>query len=205
MVAGSLGDVKLVSDVVSNVVTIAGVLIGTGWAYWAFLRERTRWPKANLELVMSHRELTADETLINVKVKVHNAGRGLMKLTKMRVDVRQVLPLADRPAEKLQAGKLIKKGVWKADWLTLEGGQNITVWESEQNPERRPEIEPGENDELRSDFVVPSTWETVFIYVYLTNAARKGQNLGWTVTSYYDLTGNETAGIAKNIIVGEAE
>ena len=202
--AGSLETVKLVSDVASNVVTIAGVLIGAGWAYWAFVRERTRWPKANLELAMSHRTLTSDQTLLHIKVKVHNAGRGLMKLNELRVDVRQVLPLTDETAQELQGGSLIATDRGRARWRTSAENQHICRWGAGQPLPAEPEIEPGENDEFGNDFVVPSTLETVYVYVYLKNVARKGRDLGWTVTSYYDVAGSEGDGSAKNVIGGEA-
>jgi hypothetical protein len=201
MVAGSLETVKLVSDVVSNVATIGGVAIGGWWTYRTFIRERTRWPKANLELAMSHRELTADQTLLHIKVKIHNAGRGLMTLTKLRVDVRQVLPLTDKSAEDLQKGSLIKRGKWRAKWPIRAEDEHICLWGPGEEQEVEPRIEPGENDELGNDFLVPSTWEMVYVYVYVTNAALKGRDeLGWTVTSYYNLTASEGDDSARNLI-----
>jgi hypothetical protein len=204
MVAGSLETVKMVSDVASNVVTVAGVLIGAGWAYWAFVRERTRWPKANLELDMSHRTLTPEKTLLHIKVKVHNAGRGLMKLDELKVQVRQVLPLITETAQELEEGSLIDADRGKARWRTRPEDQHICRWGPEQPLPTEPEIEPGENDEFGNDFVIPADLEVVYIYVYLKNVARKGRELGWTITSYYDLAGSEGGGSARNMIAKEA-
>lgn len=207
MVAGTLETVKLVSDVASNVVTIAAVVIGGVWTYRTFIMERTRWPKANLELVMSHRELTAGQTLFHVKVKVHNAGRGLMKLNELLVDVRRVLPLTDETERELEDGSLIAADWGKARWRTRKENQHICLWGPGQALETEPEIEPGENDEFGNDFILPSTLETVYVYVYLKNVARKtgkARDLGWTVSSYYDFVGKEGGGSAKNVIAREA-
>lgn len=203
MAAGALETWKTVSDLASNVVTIAALLIGAAWGYWAFVRERTRQPKANVELVMSHRELTPDQTLLHIKVKVHNAGRGLMKLGELRVDVRQVLPLVEATAGELRTGSLIAAD-GKARWRTREQDQHRCRWGAGAPLGEGPEIEPGENDEFRHDFVLAATLETVFVYVYVENVARKDRKLGWTVTSYYDLAGSEGGGSAKNVIVREA-
>jgi len=200
MVASSLETMKTISDVASNVVTIAGVLIGAGWAYWAFVRERTRWPKANLELEMSHRVLTDDKTLFHVKVKVHNAGRGLMKLDELHVQVRQVLPLIAETAQELQEDSLIDADRGKARWRTRPEDQHICRWGPECPLPTEPEIEPGENDEFGNDFVLSADLEVVFVYVYLKNVNRKGREMGWTVTSYYDLVGSEGGGSARNVI-----
>lgn len=205
MVAGTLETVKLVSDVASNAATIAAVLVGGFWTYWAFVRERTRWPRANLELVMSHRELSADKTLLHVKVKVNNSGRGLMKLTELWVDVRRVLPLSDEVAEELRSGTLIAAESGKAGWRIPQDCQHECRWGPGEKRKVEPEIEPGENDEFPHDFIVPSTLRTVYIYVHVKNEARKGRDeLGWTVSSYYDLAGTEGGDSAKNMIAAEA-
>jgi hypothetical protein len=202
MVAGSLETVKLVSDVASNVVTIAAVLVGAVWAYWAFLRERTRWPKATVELILTHRELSAEHTLLNAKVKIHNAGRGLMKLTRIRVDISQVLPLSDKDQKKLTADCSKPKDKRQANWRFLDGARSLWGGKPESDPE--PEIEPEENDEFGYDFIVPSTLETVYVYVYIENAKKRGKQLGWSVTNYYDLEGKAGGESAVNVVARES-
>jgi hypothetical protein len=193
MVVGALETVKTVSDVVSDVVTISAVLVGAGWAYWAFLRERTRWPKATLELVLYHRELSTEQTLLHAKVKVHNAGRGLMELTRVRAVVDQVLPLADEIGE-LEVGYL--------DPTEKEGETNWKPFaESEQVLQaEQAEMEPGENDEFGFDFAVPSSFETVHVYVYVENYKKRGKKLGWCVSNYYDLSGKAGGESAVNVV-----
>jgi hypothetical protein len=199
---GNLETVKTVSDVASNAATIIAIVVGAIWGYWAFLRERTRWPKATLELVISHRELTAEKALLHTKVKVHNAGRGLMKLSRIRIDAYQVRPLAEESKEALDRGELVPKDEHRANWNLLE---RVTLrWDEEQCKDCAPEIEPGENDEYIGDFVVPSNLETVFVYVYVKNVARKRGNLGWPVTNYYDLKGQAGGESAVNVISSES-
>jgi hypothetical protein len=191
--AGSLETVKTVSDVVSNVVTIGAVLVGAVWAYWAFLRERTRWPKATLELVLYHRELSAEQTLLHAKVKIHNAGRGLMELTRVRAVVDQVLPLASEVGE-LEDGYLDpteKEG--ETNWKPFAEGERVLQAEE-------AETEPGENDEFGFDFAVPSSFETVHVYVYVENFMKRGKKLGWCVTNYYDLSGKAGGESAVNVV-----
>lgn len=201
---GSLEEVKMVSDVASNVVTICAVLVGAVWAYWAFLRERTRWPKATVELILTHRELSAEHTLLHAKVKIHNAGRGLMKLTRIRVDISQVLPLSSKDQKKLAADCLKPKDVTLANWRFLDGARSLWGDQPESGPEQEPEIEPEENDEFGYDFIVPSTLETAYIYVYIENAKKRGRKLGWSVTNYYDLEGKAGGESAVNVVARES-
>jgi hypothetical protein len=190
MAVGALETVKTVSDVVSNVVTISAVLVGAVWAYWAFLRERTRWPKATLQLVLYHRELSTEQTLLHAKVKIHNAGRGLMELTRVRAVVDQVLPFAGE----IEVGYM--------DPTEKEGETNWKPFaESEQVLQaEEAEMEPGENDEFDFDFAVPSSFETVHVYVYVENYKKRGKKLGWCVSNYYDLSGKAGGESAVNVV-----
>lgn len=204
MVAGSLETVKTFSDVASNVFTVGAILVGAGWTYWAFLRERTRWPKATVELILTHRELSAEHTLLNAKVKIHNAGRGLMKLTRIRVDISQVLPLSGKDQKKLAADCLKPKNETRANWRFLDGARSLWGDQPGASPEPEPEIEPEENDEFGYDFIVPSTLETVYLYVYIENAKKRGRKLGWCVTNYYDLEGKAGGESAVNVVARES-
>jgi hypothetical protein len=206
MAAGSLEDVKTVSDVASNVITIAAAIAAAIGTYWAFFRERTRWPKANLELVLSHRRLNSKKVLLHAKVKVHNAGRGLMKLTRIRVDVYQVRPLLPETEAGLNDGTLKPYGSSRARWERID--RETLLWgeaSSAPAPEPEPELEPGENDEFGCDFIVPASLETVRVYVYVLNVAKRRRegNLGWSVTNYYDLGGSSGAESAANVVVSE--
>jgi hypothetical protein len=202
MTAGSLETVKLVSDVASNVVTIVVAVLGVVTAYLAFFAERKRWPKADLELVMSHRQLTNDKVLLHVKVKIRNVGRSLMKLSALRVDVRQVLPLLNATAELLESDGLVAEtdqGA-RAQWETIDTSH--PKWAPDGD--RAPEIEPQESDEPRFDFILPASLETVLIYVYVQNVKKRERKVGWTVTSLYDLKGRSGVKSANNLISEEA-
>jgi hypothetical protein len=181
MAAGSLETVKLVSDVASNVVTVVALLVGAGWAGWAFLRERVRWPKADLELEVSHRQLTADEQLLHVKVNVENTGRSRIVLTELRVDVYRVLPLDEETKKSVRERNLVRGEGTEAAWPGVTAA--IRQWAGEE----RPGIEPGEGDEYCFDFVVPGTLRVAFVYVYVHNFMKKRRTMGWPATVLYDL------------------
>lgn len=178
-----LNSAKTASDIAANVATAAAVVFGAIWAYWRFVRERTRWPRANLELVIAHRRLTDNTTGLNAKVKIHNAGRGLMKLRELRVDLYRVLPIDDRLRKKVDCGCLVPPGEVEAAWPVIE--QHKTVWS-----ENQPELEPDENDEFGFDFFVPASDQVVFVYAYLRNIAKKRgkHQIGWTLSAFYDLS-----------------
>jgi hypothetical protein len=184
MAVGSLETVKLVSDVATNVMTVVALVIGAGWAGWAFLRERVRWPKADLVLEISHRQLTADEQLLHVKVNVENTGRSRIVLTELRVDVYRVLPLDEGTAKSVRERTLVAGDGTEAAWPGVTDA--VKQWPDGE----RPEIEPGEGDEYCFDFVVPATLGVAFVYVYVHNFMKKRQATGWPATALYGLEGD---------------
>jgi hypothetical protein len=203
MPIASLDTVKTVTDITTSAVTILAIIIGAIWAYWRFARERTRWPRATLELVVVHRRLTTTHTLLNTKVKVHNGGSGLMKLSHMRVAIHQVLPVGSQTRREIEAGCLVPKGEYEAEWPCI--GLHEREW-----TENLPEIEPQENDEFANDFLLAGDVQTVFIYAYIWNVKKKRgkRELGWPVTTFYDLggptgEGREDSLVARGVSVAE--
>jgi len=51
------------------------------------------------------------------------------------------------------------------------------------------EMEPGESDEILCDFVVDSDAQVVEVYSYLQNEQKEGREIGWHLTTLYDLEG----------------
>lgn len=180
----NLEDLKSVSDLVSNAITTLAVVFGGAWAYWRFLRERTRWPRAALSLQFTERRLDDSTTLLEAKLIVTNEGRGLMRVTDLRFYLHRIDPLDSKMQAKIAAGCAYNDSGIEADWPLIE--QRLREWKKRECPE----LEPGESDEYICDFFLPPTEKTVFLYVYLGNE-RKGRfrhhELGWQVTAIHDL------------------
>jgi hypothetical protein len=189
----SLENWKTITAIVSSAATVAAIAVGAAWAYWRFVRERTRWPRALLDLVVTHRNLTPEQALLNVTVKVHNAGAGLMRLTGLRVYVHRVLPLRD-PTQ-LESTPLIPEGEVEAQWPCIK--KATRTWGAGHGPE----VEPQENDEYVHDFLISSSNNTLFIYTYLENEkrARGARELGWQITTFYDVSGVGAERHASNV------
>jgi hypothetical protein len=170
--------------VVSNVATAAAIFVGAIWAYWRFLRERTRWPRAALSLQLVERPLDPETTLLAVKLLVTNEGRGLMKLSELRFDLYRVRPLGEEMGAKISAGCAYVDDHLDAAWPLIE--QQRRAWEKKD----RPQLEPGESDEYCCDFFLDSAEETVFLYAYLDNVKRgklRRRPIGWTLSAFHDL------------------
>lgn len=199
ILSGTIDSAKSISDIVANIVTASAVIVGAVWAYWRFVRERNRWPRATMELVISHLPISPEKFAVNVKVKVHNAGSGLMRLERLRVDLYRVLPATERVKREIDNDEIVPEGAVGAKWPPID--QRKQAWTHDA-----PELEPSENDEFSCDFFIPSTDEVIFIYAYLKNVTKKQANheLGWTVTSFYGLTESTGQKSADNLVAQEA-
>lgn len=178
---------------VTSIITAVGILVGGVWAYWLYVRQRTRWPRAEVELELTHRQLLGDLNLLSVKVKIHNAGRGLMQPSTTRVDVNRVLPLLPETEARLVAERELYDGEgFEAEWPCVAYQER--PWRQGQF-----DIEPGENGECVFDFFIDAEIETVSVYIYVDNRAKRGwichDELGWNLTAIYDLV--EPAGTAR--------
>ena len=199
VIAGSAEFVKTISDTVANVVTAGAVIFGGFWAYWRFVRERNRWPRGTVELVISHRPIIEGKIALNVKAKIHNAGSGLMKIEQVRVDLYRVRPVNKQIEKLILSNKLVHKGALEARWPPID--QRNRIW-----TKNAPELEPEENDEFSCDFFVSTADEVVYVYAYIKNVAKRTANheLGWTVTSFYDLSEASGKESADNLVAQEA-
>jgi hypothetical protein len=189
-----------ISEIFSNAITGAALIVGAIWAYWRFVRERTRWPRAEIDIRFTQRSLGEGTVLLNVKVKVKNEGRGLMELTKLRLDLHRVLRLGEEMRRKIECGTQFEADSVEANWPLI--GQQVCDWE-----DGTAELEPGETDEIGFDFFLNSETETIFLYVYLDNVAKKRGNraLGWAVTELYDIEVNKPQGLWASLFGKEAD
>ena len=177
MIAVLSADVESWSNAAANGAQIAAIAVGGWWTYNRFIRQREEFPRATLEQVVAHRELDRHSTFLRVAVKVDNVSAVLLETDRVRTDVYQVLPVTDEAAEALAAGQLVPDGSRDAGWPC------IAFFEG-PGP---GQIEPGEGDEFGFDFVIPTEVSTLFVYSYIRNVTQEGRELGWGVTSLYDL------------------
>lgn len=177
MIAEFATSVESWSNVAANGGQVAAILVGGWWAYTRFIRQREEFPRATLEQIVTHRELDPEHTFLRVAVKIDNVSTVLLATDRVRTDVYQVLPVTRDVSEALAGGRLVAEGGREADWPCVASYEGAGPGQ----------IEPSEGDEFGFDFVIPTRVTTAFVYSYIKNVTQEGRELGWGVTSLYDL------------------
>jgi len=164
-----------------GVVTIVAIAVGGAWAYLLFVRRRQKYPRANLTQDLRCYPLRDNKLLLRATVRICNESEVLLSLASGLSRVQQVLPctedLVASLAKRIHDDDACEPEV---EWPLLE------EWKVAFKKGER-EIEPGESDELHFDFVVDSDVQVVVLYSYLKNVRKRKREIGWNVTSIYDL------------------
>jgi hypothetical protein len=163
------------SNVAANAAQIGAIVVGGWWAYTRFIRQRESFPRATLQQVITHRELSDSHTYLRVALQIKNTSTVLLPNEQARTDVYQVLPLHPDVERALEGDQLIPEGETHATWYCL-GTYDVPT---------HGKIEPGDSDEFSFEFVVPTDVKTVYIYSYVSNPT--ANNLGWGLSCLYDL------------------
>lgn len=174
----SLDALKTLAEAIQALVTALGLVAAGLWSYLLFVRNRQRYPRADLHHEVSVLDLTQKETLIHVRIVLKNIGGVLIRAILAQVHIGLVLPLQPEVAGSLRKGEdLVENQGSDIRWKTL--GQRECSWK-----ESPCEVEPGETEEFHFDIVIPSEIKVVEVYSYLKNEAKRKRSIGWRHTSF---------------------
>lgn len=183
-----LCSLKDITDTIQAILTSAAIAVGGIWSYLLFVRTRQKYPRANLKHDLTHRPLGDGFVVLSVKGNISNAGEVLLSLASAQTRVQQVLP---PPADLLDAVKKAKDPVREGDtevrWPLLYSRQS--KWGKGEF-----QIEPGESDAIHYDFILNDQVRTVEVYTYVRNERVRRRDIGWSVTTLYDITSRQPIG-----------
>ncbi|HTT33807.1 MAG TPA: hypothetical protein VMH48_09410 [Methylomirabilota bacterium] len=176
-----LSKAKDFADTVHSVFTVLAIVVGGFWTYMLFIKKRQRYPRAKATHAITHKPLGHNRVLLHVTTDISNPGEVLLRLESGFTRVQQLLP----PPPDLVAA--IKKGddpvpPGKTEYPWPLVGERIWDWKAQPH-----EVEPGENEEVHCDFVIADTHRTLEIYTYVKNEAKANREIGWNLTTIYDL------------------
>lgn len=181
-------DLKNLLDVLDIPIKWAALVVGAIWTYKLFVKKRSKFPKAILQLSARSWALSEAARLVRVTVVAQNKGEVLLNLKSCRVWIQQVRPLPPNLAELLEeTGEVASGGKREADWPLV--AEKEVTW-----PQGSCEIEPGESQSLDFDLVLTSPLETVIVYAYVKNESKPDREIGWDAQTALDVGDREPGG-----------
>jgi hypothetical protein len=163
--AASLDQWNKIAGTTESVLTAVAILIAGIWTWLLFIRQRLRYPRANLEHRVRH-WTTGSTTVLHVAVRVSNVGSVLIKVQSAMTRLYQLDPL-DEPIRRAveSKGDAVAPNASEAKWPILV--ERACKWTDDSY-----EIEPGESDEFLFDFFLSSDVRRVQVYSHLTNRSK---------------------------------
>ena len=121
----SLDDLKSLTEIIKNVVTSLGLIVGAFWAYFRFFKDRTYRP--HLEILLKGRWTTiAGTELLAAQISVKNVGAGRVSLIRVGSGLEVSLPVHfESPVHKVSYKRVTVFGVLE-DHQWIEAGEMVT-------------------------------------------------------------------------------
>jgi hypothetical protein len=169
-------------DILQAAFTIAAMIVGGIWTYRMFIKKREHYPGINLSFTIDCMEVDETHNLVHVAILHENIKETLLKAKTAELRLRCVLPLPASIEKELRTGAdPVSNEYASIEWpMILERNWTFT--------EELPfEIEPGESDSMHADFFVDKQVKIIQFYYYIANIEKKGKNLGWALTQYYQI------------------
>jgi len=168
-------------DIIKEFFTTLAIIVGGIWSYMLFVKKRQKFPRANISHQISHIPISNNKILLSIRTTISNTGDVLLSLESGINRVQQILPLSGEMLDSINKGKdPVPSGKTEIDW-PLIGERNLN-WEK-----GKFEIEPGENDKICCDFIIDKNVQIVSVYSYLKNIKKHCRDIGWGLTTIYNL------------------
>lgn len=183
---------KVFLEIVQSLVTISAVIVGGVWTYTLFIHQRNQYPHVNLDHKLAHLALSKELNLLRVGLDVSNAGTTRFFMGKTIVRVQQVLPIATCEANQPCASDQVREAA-----STVARNRDSFSWplitKRERDFEESSSMEPGEKQRLEFEFVIPAHVRVARVYTYVKNnlLGIPGDEYGWSMTSYYNFSGQQ--------------
>ena len=174
--------VSKILGIIANLFTIGAIIWGVYWTYYLFVKNRQKYPRADVKHTLIQKYLGYGKILLHVDVEVTNLGDVLINLKSGEIRLLQVLPLCGKIDEVLQGDEdPVEKGKTELNWYQLSL--------RELSFDKPCEIEPKESEAFHCDFVIKNDVQTVEIYSYFWNQHKANKELGWDCTTLHDIEG----------------
>ncbi len=183
----SLSDLESVSQIVQSFSTVIAIIIGGSWSYMLFVSRRQKFPRAKIEHQVTCRSVIKGKQILSMDVTITNSSEVLLSLISWEIIVKQMLPPRAELLRYLAPDTInhIENGIQIIEWQTIASREDR--WKRGQF-----EIEPGEQHQIHTDFLIDSDIQTLLLESYFRNVEKRGKQIGWSLITTHDLQTSST-------------
>lgn len=168
----------------NHILTAVGVIIGAFWTYHLFIKNRQKYPKAEIEHKIEIRDVLGENfQLITLLVTVKNISQILLPVEEYSVEIFQILPAIDLKDK-------IEKGYFNQS-KSLELPNNASIFKVTKKTKSNMEIEPTEKVLLAHSVIVPKGIQTISVHSVVHNPSKSKKQFVWNNITTYDLISNQ--------------
>lgn len=163
---------------IEAVVTILAIIIGGIWTYVLFVKNREKFPKADIKHIVEKIN-KSNEVVIRLTIEVKNLGKTKLPITSGEVRLQQIKPSTAAVLKAVEMFKGIEDNKKREiRWPILE--ERIFSFKKDKY-----ELEPTEKDNFEFDFIVSDEIELIQFYTHIENGLKEDK--GWNCTSIHEL------------------
>jgi len=173
----NFSQIKDFIEIAKHIAEGVALFIGAVWTYMLFVRQRQKYPRANLSHSIKQSRLSDGRILLQIDVMLANAGQVLLNVIYGILRIQFVSP-SSGVINGDNCGPFPSEGR-EFPWLSREKEYEFGKGECE--------VEPGEINQFHYDVLLPKGTTTIKVYSYYKNAAKYRREIGWNLTTVHDL------------------
>lgn len=161
-----------------SLATILAILIGGIWTYILFIKNREKFPKADITHKIEKINRKQD-VIVRLTIKIENLGKVKLPVESGEVRLQQIKPSNSsviNAVERFQENKNAKKR--EIGWPILE--ERVFSFKKDEY-----ELEPTEKEHFEFDFILDQEIDVIQFYTHIKNVFKADK--GWNYTSIHEL------------------
>jgi hypothetical protein len=171
-------------EFLNHLLTAVGVVIGAFWTYHLFVKNRQKYPKAEIEHKIEIRDILDENfQLITLLITVKNISQILLPVEEYSIEIFQILPAIDLKDKN-------EKGYFNQS-KSLELPNNSSIFKVTKKTKSNMEIEPTEKVLLAHSVVVPKGIQTISVHSVVHNPSKSKKQFVWNNITTHDLISNQ--------------
>lgn len=164
-------------ETIESILKVLVIPVGAWWAWIGFIRNRVRFPKANLQHEVQIWRAD-NKTFVHLALRITNTGNVLMRITNGCAWVEQLTPLPEAVSARIASGEdVVRENRIDAEWALVQ--------KRDLPPNHCREIEPGETDQIDFDFMIEPDVQRILVYSHLANPRK--ETAGWNLNTIHEI------------------